>query len=82
LPHAAIPSLADECRIVELYGAKVIAVALNGERLDAAALASERDRIAAELGIPVAAPLLDGMDALAEAAIAYIDEERGRGAGA
>ncbi len=82
LPHAVIPSLADECRIVELYGSRVIAVALNGERLDSIALAAERDRLAGELGVPVAAPLIDGMDVLAEAAIAYIEAERRRGAGA
>jgi uncharacterized NAD-dependent epimerase/dehydratase family protein len=82
LPHAVIPSLAEECRIVELYGARVIAVALNGERLDAVSLAAERDRMAAELEIPVAAPLLDGMDVLADAAVEYIEQERCRGAGA
>jgi uncharacterized NAD-dependent epimerase/dehydratase family protein len=78
LPHAIIPSLADECRLVELYDSRVIGIAINGEGLDEAGTRASRDRIQDELGIPTAAPLYDGMDILADAAVAFIEEERVR----
>jgi len=78
LEEALIPSLADECAVVRLYGSRVIGIAVNGEGLDEAGTRAARDRIREELGIPTAAPLYDGMDVLADAAVAYIEEERAR----
>ena len=79
LEHATIPSLADECKIVELYGSRVIGVAVNGEGLDETDALAACDRIRSELGVAVAAPLYGGMDALADAAVEYINQERVRG---
>ena len=78
LALAIIPSLADECSIVELYGSRVIAVAVNGEGLDEAGTLAACAAIREELGIPAAAPLYEGMDAVADAAVAYIEEEKAR----
>jgi uncharacterized NAD-dependent epimerase/dehydratase family protein len=78
LENALIPSIADECRVVELYGARVIGIAVNGEGLDRAGTIAACDTLRAELDIPAAAPLYDGMDVLVDAAIAYIEEERAR----
>ncbi len=78
LPLAVIPSLADECRLVELYDSRVIAIAINGEGLDEAGTCAARDQIQAELEIPTAAPLYDGMDVITDAAVAFIEDERAR----
>src|SRR6185295_7919081 len=52
-----IPSIADEIQLVRLYGAEVLALTLNGERLSAGALREAQLALAAELKIPVIRPL-------------------------
>ncbi len=59
-----IPPVADEIKLIEMYGSRVLAVTLNGQGLTQDALAAERERLEAELGIPVIRPLEDGVEAL------------------
>ncbi len=59
-----IPPLADEIRLIAMYGSRVLAVTLNGQGLSAEALAAERERLEIELGIPVIRPLTDGVERL------------------
>lgn len=55
--RCAIPPIIREIELINLYGAEVLAVTLNGEGLDAAALAGERERLRRELRLPVVDPL-------------------------
>jgi uncharacterized NAD-dependent epimerase/dehydratase family protein len=68
----AIPPLRSEIGLIGCYGAEVVAVTLNGEGLTPPELAAAARRIAGELGIPVCAPLLDGVGAVAEAIVARV----------
>ncbi len=53
----AIPPIADEIKLIGMYGARVLAVTLNREGLNPAGLASARDRLRRELRVPVIDPL-------------------------
>ena len=59
-----LPSVADEIALIALYGARVLAVTLSGEKLDDAALAAAQQRLEAELDVPVIRPLDDGVEPL------------------
>ena len=59
-----IPPLSDEIALIQSYGARTLAVTLNGEHRTPAELRADRDRYRAELGIPVVLPLEDGVEAL------------------
>ncbi|MEO7973617.1 MAG: DUF1611 domain-containing protein [Thermoanaerobaculia bacterium] len=67
-----IPPVEDEISLIERYGVRVLGLALNGENLDAAALAVHAERLRRELGMPVSLPLVDGgeplLDSLTELA--------------
>jgi uncharacterized NAD-dependent epimerase/dehydratase family protein len=71
-----IPSIADEIQLVRLYGAEVLALTLNGERLSAAALREAQLALAAELKIPVVRPLDEGVEALVPVVRQYLERER------
>jgi uncharacterized NAD-dependent epimerase/dehydratase family protein len=59
-----IPPVADEIALIQTYGARTLAVTLNGEHMTPEALRAARDRLAKELGIPVVLPLEEGVAAL------------------
>jgi uncharacterized NAD-dependent epimerase/dehydratase family protein len=59
-----IPPVADEIALLATFGARTLAVTLNGEGLAPRALIAEQDRLRAELGIPVVRPLEEGVAAL------------------
>jgi uncharacterized NAD-dependent epimerase/dehydratase family protein len=59
-----IPPLADEIALIASYGAKTLAVTLNGEHRTPEQLRADRDRLRAELRIPVVLPLEDGVEEL------------------
>ncbi len=59
-----IPPLADEIALIERYGAKTLAVTLNGEHRTPDQLRADQDRYRAELGIPVVRPLEEGVEEL------------------
>ncbi len=56
----AIPTLESEIDLIGYYGAKVLAVTLNGENLSDAELREMQREYEARLDIPVSCPLLDG----------------------
>jgi len=73
-----IPSLASELALVELYGSRVLGIALNHEHLDESARAEARDRVARETGLPAVYPLLQPLELLLDAIEAYIASETNR----
>jgi uncharacterized NAD-dependent epimerase/dehydratase family protein len=76
----AIPRLDEEVALVGLYGARVLGIALNGERLEPAALAEQQRRLSAQLALPVIQPLQEGVDALVPVIRRYLEEQAARAA--
>jgi uncharacterized NAD-dependent epimerase/dehydratase family protein len=72
-----IPSVAEEIQLIGLYGAEVLAVTLNGERLSASALRAAQQALAVELNLPVVRPLEEGVGALVPVVRSYLQRERG-----
>jgi uncharacterized NAD-dependent epimerase/dehydratase family protein len=70
-----IPAVADEISLIAAYGARTLAVTLNGEHLSAGELAGHQRRLSTELGIPVVRPLEEGVGALIPAVRDYIRAE-------
>ena len=62
-----IPELASEIKLIEFYGAKVLAVTLNEGGLAAEELKTYQKEKEEELGIPVVLPLSEGMDRVVQA---------------
>ena len=75
---ARLPSLADEIALIASYGAKTLAVTLNGEHRDPEALRADRDRYRSELGIPVILPLEEGVEALVPVVREFVAREKRR----
>ncbi len=73
-----IPPVADEIALIAAFGARTLAVTLNGEGLAPGQLADEQSRLAAELAIPVVRPLEEGVDALVPAVREFLAAEAGR----
>jgi len=59
-----IPPVADEIDLIRRYGARTLAVTLNGEGMTPEALRAEQQRLRWGLGIPVIRPLEEGVGAL------------------
>ena len=59
-----LPELEDEVRLIEMYGTKVLAVALNNENSTPESLAAYREKVQQQLDIPVILPLEESVDAL------------------
>lgn len=62
-----IPELASEIRLIEFYGATVLAVTLNEGGLSKEGLMTYKKEKEKELGIPVVLPLSEGMDRVVQA---------------
>jgi len=60
----AIPSVASEIELLSFYGARTLAVTLNGEGLSAAELEREQRELERALGLPVIRPLAEGLGRL------------------
>jgi len=60
----AIPPVGSEIELISFYGARTLAVALNGEGLDAADLVKEQRELERELDMPVIRPLAEGLGRL------------------
>ena len=73
-----IPPLADEIALIERYGAKTLAVTLNGEHRTPEQLRADQDRFRAELGIPVVLPLEEGVEELVPLVREFVARERQR----
>jgi len=59
-----LPKLEDEIRLMEMYGTRVIAVALNNEKSTPETLKAYRSTAQKQLRIPVILPLEESVDAL------------------
>lgn len=73
-----IPSLASEIALIAMYGARVLAIALNHEHLAPAERAAVRDRIAKETGLPTLYPLLDSPEPMIDAVREHLAAARAR----
>ncbi len=73
-----IPPLEEEVDLVRLYGSRVIAVTLNGEKLAPASLEEAQRTLAARLRLPVLRPLDEGMAALVPAVRQLMTEHAAR----
>ena len=56
--------MSDEIDLIRRYGARTLAVTLNGEGMTPEALRAEQQRLRWALGIPVVRPLEEGVGAL------------------
>ncbi len=72
-----IPALEEEIELVRLYGARVLAVTLNGEKISAAELIGRQQALSAKLGLPVIRPLEEGVGDLIPVIRRFLTEERG-----
>lgn len=62
-----IPPIEEELELIRLLGSEVWAVTLHEEGLSPKQARDERDRLAGELGLPVALPLHDGVGEIVDA---------------
>lgn len=76
--HHEIPSLASEVALIAMYGARVLAIALNHEHLAAAEREAARARVERETGLPACFPLLDDSARLLAAIESHLAAERRR----
>lgn len=70
-----IPPVAEEIEILRLMGAEVWALTLHSEHLDLATGRTIQNQLQSELGIPVAFPLWDGVEEIAETILHRLDWE-------
>ena len=71
-----IPAIADEIALIAMYGARTLAVTLNGAHVSADELVARQQAYERELGIPVLRPLEEGLQRLVPVVREYIKEER------
>lgn len=83
MPHMPLPPLE---HVIDAYermaafrgGGRVIGVAMNSRRLDAEAAEAERERVRAQLGLPVVDPIRHGSGELVDAVLALAAGRRSR----
>jgi uncharacterized NAD-dependent epimerase/dehydratase family protein len=68
-----LPTPEEEIALIQMYGAEVMAVTLNGEGMTAHELKDYHDSLAARLPIPVVSPLEEGVDRLIPVLKKYLD---------
>jgi len=73
-----IPPLSSELALIELYGSRVLGIALNHEHLDEAERARARALVVRDTGLPAVYPLLEPLDPLLDAAMGYVASEARR----
>ncbi len=69
-----VPSLLEELELIRLYGAQVLALTLNQDGRSGEEMLSDKKRLGAQLGLPVLAPLSDGVAALVPLVRRYLDQ--------
>jgi uncharacterized NAD-dependent epimerase/dehydratase family protein len=72
----AIPSVASEIELIAFYGARTLAVTLNGEGLDAKSLVREQRKLERELGLPVLRPLEEGLERLIPVVREHVEQAK------
>jgi len=71
-----IPPVADEIALIAMYGARTLAVTLNGAHVSKEELITQQQVYERELGIPVLRPLEEGLERLVPVVQHYIEEQR------
>jgi uncharacterized NAD-dependent epimerase/dehydratase family protein len=71
-----IPPVSDEIDLIRRYGARTLAVTLNGEGMTPEALRAEQQRLRWALGIPVVRPLEEGVGVLLPVVREFLAAER------
>lgn len=71
-----IPPVADEIALIAMYGARTLAVTLNGAHVSKEELIAQQKAYERELGIPVLRPLEEGLERLVPVVRQYIEEQR------
>ena len=71
-----IPAVAEEIALIAMYGARTLAVTLNGAHVDADTLIASQQAYERELGIPVLRPLEEGLGRLVPVMRDYVEEQR------
>ncbi len=74
----AIPPVSDEIALIRQFGARTLAVTLNGEGSTLEGLRAHQRRLEAELGVPVVLPLEEGVSALVPAVRDFLARETAR----
>jgi uncharacterized NAD-dependent epimerase/dehydratase family protein len=72
-----LPSIEDEIRLIEMYGARILAVTLNGDGGAPGDLITYQKKLAGRLEIPVIRPLEEGVEAMLGVIRQYISSGRG-----
>ena len=70
-----IPPLEDEISLIAHYGARTLAITVNGEHVTREALETEQVALAARLSLPVVDPVMQGVDALVPVLQEFTREE-------
>ena len=70
-----IPSLANEISLIQHYGARTLAVTVNGDHVSTSERQAEQKRLESELGIPVVDPVFEDISRLVPTVRAFIDQE-------
>ncbi|MEZ5585405.1 MAG: DUF1611 domain-containing protein [Candidatus Competibacteraceae bacterium] len=71
-----IPPVEDEIQLIRCYGARTLAVTLQGKGMAPEALLQAQRDLQRRLDIPVVCPLEEGVDALVPVVREYIDSQR------
>lgn len=71
-----IPPIEEELQLISLYGARTLAVTLNGEGVPPGELEKAQKELQERLALPVVRPLEEGVGAVASAVRAFAEEER------
>lgn len=71
----SIPPVAEEIELLRLYGARTLALTLNGEGLTGGELAAARRDLERDLGIPVFLPLEEGLGSLVAVVRKFLRDE-------
>ena len=72
-----IPPVKSEIELISYFGARTLAVTLNGDGMAATALATQQRELSQTLGIPVIRPLDEGLDPLVPVVRRFIAEQAG-----
>jgi len=62
--NCRLPTVEDEIKLIEMYGAKTLAITLNGDGGNPQQLIDCQKELSAKLGIPVLSPLTEGVEGL------------------
>jgi uncharacterized NAD-dependent epimerase/dehydratase family protein len=74
--HCELPAIEDEIKLIEMYGAQTLAVALNGDGGDDERLIAYQMKLSEELSIPVVRPLQEGVGSMLPAIRKFMQDRK------